>query len=91
MPAYSAEKTLGATLRDLTELVDIRIGVDDHSTDRTVELARELGLSVFVQIATTATAAISRPATARRSPPAPTSWSCSIRTISKRRWWSRPW
>jgi glycosyltransferase involved in cell wall biosynthesis len=48
MPAYNAEKTLGATVRDLTELVDIRILVDDHSSDRTVELARELGLQVFV-------------------------------------------
>lgn len=48
MPAYNAAKTLGATVRDLTELVDIRILVDDHSSDRTAELARELGLRVFV-------------------------------------------
>jgi len=48
MPAYNAEKTLEATVRDLTELVDTRIVVDDHSSDRTVERARELGLSVFV-------------------------------------------
>jgi len=36
------------TVRDLTELVDVRILVDDHSSDRTVELARALGLRVFV-------------------------------------------
>lgn len=48
MPAYNAEKTLAATVHELTELVDIRILVDDHSTDGTVELARQLGLHVFV-------------------------------------------
>jgi glycosyltransferase involved in cell wall biosynthesis len=48
MPAYNAEKTLGTIVRELTELVDIRILVDDHSSDGTVEFARRLGLSVFV-------------------------------------------
>ena len=48
MPAYNAEKTLEATVRELPELVDIRILVDDHSTDGTVGLARRLGLLVFV-------------------------------------------
>lgn len=48
LPAYNAERTLEATIRELTELVDVRIIVDDHSTDRTVELARSLGLRVFV-------------------------------------------
>ncbi len=48
MPAYNAEKTLEATVRELTDLVDIRIIVDDHSADGTVALARKLGLSVFV-------------------------------------------
>ncbi len=47
MPAYNAEKTLEATVGELPELVDIRILVDDHSSDRTVELARGLGLLVF--------------------------------------------
>jgi glycosyltransferase involved in cell wall biosynthesis len=42
MPAYNAEKTLAATLSELPDLVDIRILVDDNSSDRTVELAREL-------------------------------------------------
>src|ERR1700690_839136 len=47
MPAYNAEKTLEATVADLPDLVDIRILVDDHSSDRTVDLARRLGLHVF--------------------------------------------
>lgn len=48
LPAYNAEKTLEATVRELPELVDIRILVDDHSTDRTVEVAQRLGLKSFV-------------------------------------------
>jgi glycosyltransferase involved in cell wall biosynthesis len=47
-PAYNAEKTLQATIRELPDLVDIRILVDDSSSDRTVELATRLGLHVFV-------------------------------------------
>ena len=47
MPAYNAEKTLQATVGELPELVDIRILVDDHSRDQTVDLARKLGLLVF--------------------------------------------
>jgi glycosyltransferase involved in cell wall biosynthesis len=48
MPAYNAEKTLPATVQELPEIVDIRILVDDFSADRTVEVARELGLVHFV-------------------------------------------
>jgi len=48
LPAYNAERTLEATVRDLPELVDIRILVDDHSSDRTVEIARRLGLQYYV-------------------------------------------
>ncbi len=48
LPAYNAEKTLAATVGELPELVDIRILVDDHSSDRTVEVAEELGLQFFV-------------------------------------------
>jgi glycosyltransferase involved in cell wall biosynthesis len=48
MPAYNAEQTLEATVREIPELVDIRILVDDYSKDKTVEVARQLGLTVFV-------------------------------------------
>src|SRR5206468_9456905 len=48
LPAYNAEKTLEATVRELPQLVDIRILVDDYSTDRTVEVAQQLGLQIFI-------------------------------------------
>jgi glycosyltransferase involved in cell wall biosynthesis len=49
MPAYNAEKTLERTLDDVPrEWVDDIILVDDASRDGTVELARKLGLRVFV-------------------------------------------
>ncbi|HUK26339.1 MAG TPA: glycosyltransferase family 2 protein [Terriglobales bacterium] len=48
MPAYNAEKTLEATVRELPELVDICLLVDDHSSDGTVRLAERLGLRYFV-------------------------------------------
>ena len=46
-PAYNAEKTLEATVRELPDLVDIRILVDDHSSARTLEVAQRLGLRSF--------------------------------------------
>jgi glycosyltransferase involved in cell wall biosynthesis len=48
LPAYNAEKTLEATVRELPELVDVRILVDDHSADSTVAAAMRLGLTVAV-------------------------------------------
>ena len=49
MPAYNAEKTLERTLDDIPrDWVDEIILVDDRSRDRTVEIARRLGLRVFV-------------------------------------------
>jgi len=48
LPAYNAEKTLEATVRELPDMVDIRILVDDHSKDGTVALAERLGLQVYV-------------------------------------------
>jgi glycosyltransferase involved in cell wall biosynthesis len=48
MPAYNAEKTLRTTVEEIPDLVDMRILVDDNSGDRTVEVARELGLVHFV-------------------------------------------
>jgi len=47
MPAYNAEKTLEVTVGELPDLVDIRILVDDNSRDKTIEVARRLGLIVF--------------------------------------------
>jgi glycosyltransferase involved in cell wall biosynthesis len=49
MPAYNAERTLAATLADMPAgCVDEVILVDDGSTDRTVQLARDMGLTVLV-------------------------------------------
>jgi glycosyltransferase involved in cell wall biosynthesis len=48
LPAYNAEKTLEATVRELPDLVDIRILVDDHSSDQTVDIAHRLGLQYYV-------------------------------------------
>jgi glycosyltransferase involved in cell wall biosynthesis len=48
LPAYNAEKTLRATVSELPDLVDACILVDDHSSDRTIDVAKELGLQCFV-------------------------------------------
>jgi glycosyltransferase involved in cell wall biosynthesis len=47
-PAYNAERTLRATVAEVPECVDIRILVDDFSSDGTAELGRSLGLDVYV-------------------------------------------
>ena len=47
-PAYYAEKTLERTVREVPrDIVDEMILVDDASRDRTVDIARSLGLTVF--------------------------------------------
>jgi glycosyltransferase involved in cell wall biosynthesis len=48
LPAYNAEQTLEQTVHELPDLVDIRILVDDYSTDRTLQVAQRLGLHTFV-------------------------------------------
>lgn len=48
MPAYNAEKTLEMTIRELTDLVDIRILVDDSSKDQTAALSRQLGVQTYI-------------------------------------------
>jgi glycosyltransferase involved in cell wall biosynthesis len=48
LPAYNAESTLAATLADIPAgAVDEVLLVDDGSTDRTVQVAREMGLTVI--------------------------------------------
>jgi glycosyltransferase involved in cell wall biosynthesis len=48
MPAYNAEKTLEMTVRELSDVVDIKILVDDSSRDQTAALSRKLGVQTFV-------------------------------------------
>jgi glycosyltransferase involved in cell wall biosynthesis len=49
MPAYNAARTLRMTYADLPhDLVDRVILVDDGSSDETVAIARELGLTLFI-------------------------------------------
>jgi glycosyltransferase involved in cell wall biosynthesis len=48
MPAYNAEKTLEMTVRELSDVVDIKILVDDSSKDETAQLSRDLGITTFV-------------------------------------------
>jgi glycosyltransferase involved in cell wall biosynthesis len=48
LPAYNAEKTLARTVEEIPSTVDECILVDDHSTDETAALARELGLQVHI-------------------------------------------
>src|SRR6516162_9850558 len=48
LPAYNAESTLAATLADIPAgAVDEVLLVDDGSTDRTVQVAQEMGLTVI--------------------------------------------
>jgi glycosyltransferase involved in cell wall biosynthesis len=48
MPAYNAEKTLEKTVRALPSIVDIKILVDDSSSDNTARLSEELGVQTFI-------------------------------------------
>ena len=48
MPSYNAEKTLEKTVRELSDVVDIKILVDDSSKDQTASLSRALGVQTFV-------------------------------------------
>jgi len=48
LPAYNAEKTLEKTVKDIPrDCVNKIILVDDNSTDRTVEIANNLGIEVY--------------------------------------------
>jgi glycosyltransferase involved in cell wall biosynthesis len=48
MPAYNAERTLEQTVRELSDVVDIRILVDDFSKDSTAALSEKLGVRTFI-------------------------------------------
>jgi glycosyltransferase involved in cell wall biosynthesis len=49
MPAYNAGRTLRMTYADLPkDAVNLVILVDDGSSDQTIDIARELGLEIFV-------------------------------------------
>jgi len=50
MPAYNAEKTLEKTYREVPrDVVDQLILVDDASCDRTVEIAKDLGIETVIR------------------------------------------
>ena len=48
MPAYNAEKTLEMTVSELSDVVDIKILVDDTSKDQTAAVSRRLGVQTFI-------------------------------------------
>jgi glycosyltransferase involved in cell wall biosynthesis len=49
MPAYNAARTLHMTYAELPhDVIDLVILVDDGSSDETIQIARELGLELFV-------------------------------------------
>ena len=48
MPAFNAEKTLENTVRELSDIVDIKILVDDSSKDQTAALSVRLGVQTFI-------------------------------------------
>lgn len=51
MPAYNAEKTLIKTYEEIPhEYIDDIILVDDYSSDKTVQLAKELNIKTFVHL-----------------------------------------
>ncbi len=49
LPAYNAEKTLESTYNEIPfDIVDEVLMVDDHSIDRTVSLAKSLGIETII-------------------------------------------
>jgi len=48
LPAYNAERTLEKTVRELSDVVDIKILVDDSSQDQTAALSKRLGIQTYI-------------------------------------------
>ena len=49
LPAYNAEKTLEATYQEIPkDIVDDVILVDDYSSDKTLEVAKRLGIKTYL-------------------------------------------
>jgi cellulose synthase/poly-beta-1,6-N-acetylglucosamine synthase-like glycosyltransferase len=83
MPAYNAGRTLRMTYEKLPkDMLNLVILVDDGSTDATLEIARELGLEVFVHDKNYGYGANQRPVTPKHCGPPATSWSWCIRITS---------
>jgi len=86
MPAYNAAKTIEKTVRELPDIVDTTILVDDGSTDDTVRLARTLGLQYSCTTKITGMEETSKLATRALNQGADIVV-MSIRTTSTRRCW----
>jgi glycosyltransferase involved in cell wall biosynthesis len=48
MPAYNAARTLEKTALELSDVVDIKILVDDSSQDQTAALSKRLGIQTYI-------------------------------------------
>ena len=97
MAAYNAERTLEKTYNDIPPgLAEMVLVVDDASQDRTIEVARSLGLPSSSIPPTSGTAAIRRRAMTKRYGPELPSSFYSIPTTNtilrlSPRWWRRCW
>lgn len=86
MPAYTAEATLERTWRDIpADLADEVILVDDGSRDRTVEIARRLGMVVIERGSNRGYGANQKTCFGRRCVAGRTWSPCCIRTTSTMR------
>ena len=56
MPGHNVAQPLEVTLRDLPDIVDVTILVEDHSSDETGQLGKHLGLTICTRSTIAATA-----------------------------------
>lgn len=83
MPAYNAAKTLKQTYKDIPkDVVNEVILVDDDSADKTVAVAKQLGITTLVHKKTWAMVVTKKPAINKRLKQDQISSLCSIRTIN---------